>query len=215
MPYDALVFDNDGVLTMPTPMDLVRTAIHNTFVEFGVDPSEDDVSGALNGSLTHLRRVCRNHDVDVDAFWTRREARAAAIQREALEDGRKPLYDDFDALYNLDADLGVVSNNQHETVEHVVEVFGLQDLFRTTYGREPTVAGLRRKKPTPYYLKRALADLDADRALYVGDSNVDVIAATRAGVDSAFIRRPHRADYPLAAEPTHEIDSLYDLDGLA
>ncbi len=40
---------------------------------------------------------------------------------------------------------------------------------------------------------------------------VDVLAATRAGADSAFIRRPHRDDYQLAANPTYEVESLDDV----
>ena len=58
------------------------------------------------------------------------------------------------------------------------------------------------------YLDRALSDLGTRDALYVGDSGVDVEAATRAGVDSAFVRRDHRADYPLRAEPDYEVPDL-------
>jgi phosphoglycolate phosphatase-like HAD superfamily hydrolase len=118
------------------------------------------------------------------------------------------------ALPDLDVPLGVVSNNQHETVEHVLDVFGLGDVFETAYGRDPDARGVRRKKPSPYYLNRALADLadfGVENALYVGDSNVDLVAASRAGVDAAFVRRPHRADYSLVREPAHELTSLSEL----
>ena len=54
-----------------------------------------------------------------------------------------------------------------------------------------TVESLERKKPNTHYVERALSDLDADAALYVGDSESDVVAADRAGLDSAFVRRPH------------------------
>jgi len=55
-----------------------------------------------------------------------------------------------------------------------------------------------------------LSDLRADTALLVGDSESDVVAARNAGIDSAYIHRPHR-DGALTVTPTYEIDSLSDL----
>ena len=214
MTYEAVVFDNDGVLTVPTERTVYRAGVRAAFEEFGADPAAEAIDGLFRGSLTGVRRVCEAHDVDHEAFWPRHEVHVSDAQREALEAGAKTLYEDFEALRTLDVPLAVVSNNQHATIEHIVEVFELDDLFEVAYGREPTVEGIRRKKPSPYYLERALSDLGVDSALYVGDSNVDVLAADRAGIDSAFVRRPHRADYPLTADPTHELDSLHDLPAL-
>jgi HAD superfamily hydrolase (TIGR01549 family) len=214
MSYEAVVFDNDGVLTVPTGSEVYRAAVRTAFEEFGVDPTTEGVDGIVHGSLTRIQRVCNVHGVDHEEFWPRHEAHAAAAQREALERGIKTRYEDFDALRSLDVPLAVVSNNQQATVDHVVEVFDLDDLFEVTYGREPTIEGVRRKKPSSHYVERALEALDVESALYVGDSNVDVLAADRAGIDSAFVHRPHRADYQLAADPTHELDSLHDLPAL-
>lgn len=226
MGYDAVVFDNDGVLTHLTDWDLIRGAIRDAFAEFGVTPADNHVEDALRGEPDRLHRLADHHGVDPDRFWARREAHAAAAQREAMETGDKPLYDDCAVLARLRAryglKLGIVSNNQHETVEHVLDVHGIGHLFDTAYGRDPTFAGARRKKPNPYYLERALADLDAESALYVGDSDSDVRAAhnadSRTGptidVDSAFLRRPHRRGYRLDVEPTHEIASLRELPAL-
>lgn len=110
--------------------------------------------------------------------------------------------------------LGVVSNNQHRTVEHVVAECDLGDLFETWYGRHPTLDGMARRKPDPSYLEHAIEDLGTREVLYVGDSNVDIEAAAEAGVDSAFVRRPHREGYDLRREPTHRIDGLDELPGI-
>jgi phosphoglycolate phosphatase-like HAD superfamily hydrolase len=215
MAYDAVVFDNDGVLTRLTDWELVRQSIRDTFAEFGAEASDDHVEDVLRATPERVRRVAGEHGLDPETLWRRREANAAAVQREAMLAGDKPLYDDFDALRALredhGLDLGVVSNNQHETVEHVLDVHGVGDLFSTAYGREPTLSGITRKKPDPHYLDRALSDLRAEEALYVGDSGSDVEAAHNAGVDSAFVRREHRAEYDLSVDPTHEIASLHDL----
>ncbi|ELZ80894.1 phosphoglycolate phosphatase [Haloferax elongans ATCC BAA-1513] len=211
MCYDAVIFDNDGVLTRPTLLEVEREAVRRAFSEFDVDPTTEAVDGVIHGGLTRLRRICRIHDVPTDEFWTSHEAHAAAVQRDCLENGTKPLYSDVQALDDLDHPLAVVSNNQHETIEHILDVFDLTDRFEVAFGREPTVEGARVKKPDPHYIQRAMAELGVESALYVGDSNVDVVAATRAGIDSAFIRRPHRDGYKLAADPTYELDSLDEL----
>lgn len=108
-----------------------------------------------------------------------------------------------------DLDIGIVSNNQHEMVEHVVDQFDLGvDIY---YGRQPTFEGLDRCKPDPPSLERALDDLDANRAGYVGDRESDVTVAEAAGLDSAFVRRSFNAETRLGTEPTYDVDSLYEL----
>jgi phosphoglycolate phosphatase-like HAD superfamily hydrolase len=54
-----------------------------------------------------------------------------------------------------------------------------------------------------------MADLGIERPLYVGDSESDVEAARRAGVDVAFLRRTHNAERSLSVEPTYEVTSLH------
>jgi phosphoglycolate phosphatase-like HAD superfamily hydrolase len=217
MGYDAVLLDTEGVLTERTSSEVWRAAARAAFAEFDADPTTEGVDGVVHGSLSRIRRVCEVHDIAAEAFWPRHEARAAAAQRRALESGRKGLYDDVEALFGLDCDpeFGIVSNNQHRTVEHVVDVYDLADRFAVRYGREPSLEAVRLTKPSPHYIERSLDDLGLDPArdavLYVGDSNVGVLAADRAGVDSAFVRRPHRLGYELAAEPTYEFESLHDL----
>ena len=105
-----------------------------------------------------------------------------------------------------------MSNNHHSTVAFLLEHFGWTGTFDTYSGREMSVESLQRKKPTTHYLERALGDLGTDSALSVGDSGSDVLAAHRAGLDSAFVRRQHARDVELPVEPTHEVETL---DGVA
>ncbi|MFB6280711.1 MAG: HAD family hydrolase [Haloferacaceae archaeon] len=217
MGYAAVVFDNDGVLVVPTERRLLRRAAARAFAAFGVDPPPDGTAAAADGDPDRIERACDRCGIDPAAFWAACEARAAGAQRAALATGAKPPYGDVAALRDLDRPLGLVSNNQHATIEAILDRFGLRGLFGAAYGREPSLRGLRRKKPATHYLDRALADLGvapAD-ALLVGDSNADLRAAAAAGADAAFLRRPHRADYDLAVEPTHVVDSLHDVAALA
>lgn len=209
--YDAIVFDKDGVLVEPTETRRIREALEETFAEFAVpSPPESLLEGLLDQETMREALHCQ-FGIDPAAFWRCREHNAAAVQKEAARAGEKTPYDDLRDIERLPVPLGLVSNNQRMTVEFMLEHFEFGDLFETAYGREPTLTGARRKKPEPYYLEQALADLDASVALYVGDSNKDLEAAHRAGVDSAFVRRSHREDYDLEHEPTVEVSSLADL----
>lgn len=209
MRYDAIVFDNDGVLTELTGREAKRTSIRNTLREFGVtNPTDTDVDVLYDVTPTDIKTVAERYDLDPVELLKRREADMATIQRDMLRSREKDVYEDVEVLWELPVPLGIVSNNQHRTIEHVIEIFGLDSAVETYYGRKPTMPGIDCRKPNPTYLNRAIADLAADKPLYVGDGNMDVNAAHRAGIDVAFLRRDHRANYELERDPTYEINGL-------
>jgi len=211
--YDAVLFDNDGVLVELMDIEDIYGAVEKTFAEFGVTPKREEVESLVGCDIEFVVDLCESYGIDAEEFWRRRDANVSRVQRNAVDAGEKSPYEDFDAVERLARDytVGVVSNNQQATVDHVVESFGMS-FFDVHYGREPTVESLRRKKPSPHYVERALEDVGTRNALYVGDSPHDVVAADRAGIDSAFVRREHRTDAKLDAEPTYEVGSLHELE---
>ncbi|WP_363463827.1 HAD family hydrolase [Halogeometricum borinquense] len=213
MQYDAVIFDNDGVLVRLSPLAVLREASRAAFEAVGVtDPAAEHVEQMMLGvTPADVREVSEVYSLDPDVFWAARDGAAADAQISEMRDGRLSCYDDVAALEHIRAPRGIVSTNQQETIDAVLDHHDFSHLFATAYGREPTIESLRRKKPEPHYLERAMADLDAETALFVGDSETDVLAAHRAGIDSAFIRRPHRSDTELDASPTYEIETLYDI----
>ncbi|MFC4449864.1 HAD family hydrolase [Halorussus aquaticus] len=211
--YDAILFDNDGVLVEPPARDTLREAARSAFSAVGVgDANEAHVEDVMHGVTPELLRdVCAAYDLDESAFWEARDRHASRAQREEFRDGERDRYDDVAALADLDHDFGIVSSNQHATIEFILSFFEWEPLFDTYYGRERAVESIRRKKPEPHYLERALADLGTDSALFVGDSESDVEAARRAGLDSAFVRRDHSEGVELSVEPTYEVRDLWDV----
>jgi len=215
MTYDTVVFDNDGVLVGRTRFDVLREATRETFEQFGVDPDPDHVEDMTIGATpTRVDDVCGIYDLEPETFWRERDGTVSRAQQAEARAGRKTPYEDINTLSRLDAARGIVSSNQQETVDFLLDHFGMWGLFDTAYGREATIESLDLRKPHPHYLERALADLDADSALFVGDNESDIRAAENAGIDSAFIRRHHRSDWELNVWPTWEIDSLDDLHGI-
>lgn len=116
----------------------------------------------------------------------------------------------YDGLL-LDHDGVIVSNNQTRIVEAVLDRYDLSDHVDTVRARAPRPESLDRKKPRPAFLEAAMADIGVENPLYVGDSESDVEAGRRAGLDVAFIRREHNADWPLDHDPTYEVAGLDDV----
>jgi len=214
--YDAVIFDNDGVLVSRTSYDVLHEATWAAFDAAGVsDPDPDDVKAmVVDVSSAEVEDVCARYGIDPETFWEQRDRLSAERQQVEARAGRKTPYEDVSALDRLSIPLGIVSSNQQATVDFLLDQFGIGSYFTVALGREPTLASLDRKKPAPYYLHRAAEALDAESVLFVGDNDSDLEAAANAGVDSAFIRRPHRRNHQPSPTPTHIVEDLHDIVGL-
>lgn len=208
--YNAILFDNDGVLVQPPKYRTQVAATRAAFRSVGVEnPSDAHVDDIVSGpTVDRLRTICAVYGVDVRSFWKARERFDEEAQFEQFERGDRCRYDDVTAIDSIPQPCGVVSNNHHSTIEFVLEKFDLQSLFETYYGREKTVESLELKKPNTHYLERALSDLGGGPALYIGDKESDIIAANRAGMDSVFVNRPHNGATERSTTPTYEVDTL-------
>ncbi len=213
MAYDAVLFDNDGVLTAMTDRAILVRAVEDAFRDMGVtDPDPADVERLVVGvTPERLDAIATKYGLDAGAFWYRRDLRASLVQEREIRAGRKPLYEDFAALEEIDLPMGIVSSNQQRTIDAILEHNGIRHRFGTAYGREMALSSLTRKKPATYYLDRAVGDLGVSNPLFVGDSETDIQAAEAAGMDSVFIRRAHRDGLELGSVPTYEIRSLSEL----
>ncbi|MFB6109886.1 MAG: HAD family hydrolase [Halodesulfurarchaeum sp.] len=213
MSYDAVVLDNDGVLTTMTGRSVMVRAVRDAYRDMGVvDPDPADVDRLVHGVTPEdLASVAERYGLAPRPLWYRRDLRASLVQEREIRAGRKTLYRDVEALSAIDRPLGIVSSNQQRTLATILEEYGIGDRFRTVHGREMHPESLARKKPDPHYLDLAIEDLGAENPLYVGDSESDVLAAEAAGVDSVFVRRDHRAEADLEVPPTAEIETLFEL----
>lgn len=204
--YDAVVFDCDGVLVDPTDTAVLVDAVVDAFDAFGVDVARSVARRSVTEDVVPTE-TAREHGIDPEAFWHYRELTASLAQQTHVRAGGKPVYDDVAALDAIESPIGLVSNNQHATIEFLLAFHDLP-AFETARGRRPTLAGAAARKPDPAYVEVALSELGTENALYVGDSEKDVVAARRAGIDAAYLRRDHVADVTLTTEPTFEVPNL-------
>jgi len=209
--YDGLLLDHDGVLLTLTDRATLRETALAALRDAGVDaPSETDAEAlSIRVSTDELAALADRHAVAPERLWQCREDRIETLLRAELDAGRKAPYDDVSALDGVGVPAGVVSNNQRRIIEAALDAHDLAARFETVVAREPTLESLAEKKPEPTYLEAAMADIGSANPLYVGDSESDVVAATRAGVDVAFLRRDHNADAALDTRPTHDVESLH------
>ena len=210
---EPVLFDMDGVLLEGTGTDpaIYAAAADDAIESLGLEPTPAQRRALRRHAIEPVLEHAVDLGVDPDAFWATKDEHASRRSHELIRSGGRRLYDDVDAVYDLaaEATLGLVSNNRHETVTFVVEHFELP--FAAVRGRPPTIDGSRRRKPDPHYLERTLATLDADGGVYVGDRETDVHAARAAGLEAAYLRRPHNDGVSLPEGTAYELHSLEEL----
>lgn len=217
--YDTLILDHDGVVMTVLDGDARAEAclrvglreLQDRELSLPRDTIETLAHSVSPGTVTSMSQRL---DTTPERLWRFRDDVLEAVLTDAAAQGTKRPYPDVDALSDLDAPVGIASNNQRRVVESLLEEYGLASQFETVRAREPELASLNRKKPAPTFLERAWDDVGGSNPLYVGDKGTDILAARRAGIDVAFLRREHNRDRSLDYEPTYEVDTLDTVVGL-
>jgi len=215
-----ILFDMDGVvLEGPrTDQQVYDDAADAALDAFGVDPTPAQRRTLRRTDIDAIDTVCEQLGIETDRFWAQKESFASAGTHERIRSGARKVYDDVDAIADLASrtSIGLVTNNRHETARFVANyldtAFGAS--FDVVLGREPTVEGYRRRKPDPSYIEQALTELGADDGIYVGDRPKDVTAGRAAGLETAFLWRPHNRSRECPPAATYELESLVELDRL-
>lgn len=219
MTYDSLILDHDGVIVDVLDREWRRTLFaqraESIFRDYGVDPDEQALDRLVNGVVyDELLTLSDRLGADPEAVWKARDDTLAAVLQTAARNGDKTPYADVARLSEIDVPLGVASNNQRRVVRSMLAEFDLLAQFGTIHAREPLPESIRRKKPSPTFLERAMDDLGVSDPLYVGDKATDIQAGQRAGMDVALLRRAHNRDRSIEPEPTYEftgLDEVVDL----
>lgn len=104
-------------------------------------------------------------------------------------------------LRDLDLKLGIVTNQSKELTLYGLERFEIIDFFDTVV----TGGEVREPKPSPDILIEAMRRLDTvpNRSLMVGDTEFDILAAHRAGIDSVLLESYGSIKLPPEAVPTY------------
>jgi len=208
-----ILFDMDGVLLKGPRTDpqVYADASDAALAELDAEPTPSQRRDFRNHDIERIRTHCEELRIDLARFWKLKETYASSGSHDRLRSGERGIYDDVDAIRELSdrTTTGLVTNNRHETAAFVAEFVGID--FDVVRGREPTLEGYERRKPDPYYLEEALADLGVSDGLYVGDSPKDIVAGQAAGLETAFLRRPHNRERECPPNATYELESVTEV----
>lgn len=208
-----VLFDMDGVILEGPGTDpqVYADAADDALADLGADPTPTQRADLRRHDLEHVRTHCEALGVDSARFWELKDAYASQRTHERVRSGDRGYYDDVDAIADLAerTTVGLVTNNRHATAEFVADSLDVE--FDVVRGRHPTVESYRRRKPEPDFIEDALSELGVSDGLYVGDSTKDVTAARAAGLEAAFLRRPHNRDVDTPAGALAELESLTEI----
>jgi phosphoglycolate phosphatase len=175
--FDLAIFDCDGVILDSTESN--RAYYNSILAEFGQSPLTD-----RQFSFVHMHtaeesvRYLFKDDLD--------------LQRKALDYARSLDYSRFLAYLDLEPGvnetltsirpplLTALSTNRSNTMPRLVEIFGLDNWFDTIV----CALDVSNPKPDPEGVFKILDRLHVtrDRAIYIGDSVIDEMVASRAGI---------------------------------
>lgn len=199
MKYQAVLFDMDGTV-LDTLRDL-NAAVNRALAEFGYPPQTLDETRQRvgNGSrrLMELSVPEGTDGAEIDRIlaWYLPYYNAHANDETGPYKGIPEL---LCALKAAGIPLAVVSNKPDRTVKELSAIH-FHGLLEVSVGENES-GGVRRK-PWPDTLLAAAAALgvEAGECLYVGDSEVDVLTAARAGMDCASVLWGFRSREELTA----------------
>lgn len=201
----AVLFDLDGTL-LDTLGDLTD-AVNYTLRHYGrPERTEAEMRYIIGNGVVHLLTSAFGADsraLDMDevlAFYR-------AYYDVHATDRTCPYPGVVEALAQLQKNypVGIVSNKPHEVVAPLCARF-----FPGVYALGECAD--RPRKPAPDMVQKAMADLGADRCVYVGDTQIDVQTAQNVGAPCLTVLWGFRdKDQLEAAGATHFCENTADL----
>ena len=185
----AVVFDLDGTLADTAPD--IRAVANGVLAERGAEPLSlaETIRFIGNGAPAFVARMRAARDLA-----ERDEPAMLAAFLRGYEDAHDltRLYPGvLPALERIAASgvrMGICTNKPEAPARALLKHLGLSDVFGTVIGGDT----LPVRKPDPAPLRAALAALEADETLYVGDSEVDEATARAASVPFALFEHGYR-----------------------
>jgi len=189
LPFDLVLFDLDGTLIETAPE--IGDAVNDTLAQFGLPAvTQAQVDRWIGHGTRELlvQALAHARGTSVDAVRMAADLPAIAqafdghYQRRCGTRSRPypHVREVLQALRSRGVRLAVVTNKEGRYTHTVLAAHGLQPLF------DRVVSGdtLPTKKPDPAGVRSCLAQFGVPpaRALFVGDSSIDVATARNAGV---------------------------------
>lgn len=194
-----VIFDLDGTL-LDTLGDLAASVNHALRTHHLPERSAAEVRRFLGNGIRNLMEQSVGGAVEGEAFEQVLQTFRSHYVEHCLDTTRPytGIMELLAALRERGVKMAIVSNKLHPAVQELSERF-FSGYIDSAVGESATV----RRKPCPDGVMQALRELGstANEALYVGDSEVDLATAERAGLRCALVTWGFRDEADLRALP--------------
>ena len=202
--YDVILFDMDGTLINSDPMLL--ESFHDLYAlyKYGESKSPEEI---LKFSGPPIRETLKKEFPDMDQEFMLNEF--YRISRKYY-DTHIFLYDHtlevLEDLKNNGCKLGVVTNKSHHMTLVALKNLNLEKYFDVVVAFDDVKVG----KPNPEGINKAIDLAKGNKAIYLGDNDIDLISAKNAQIDSILVHfSPREVLHKELA--TYEISSYLEL----
>jgi len=205
-PYDLILFDLDGTLIETAPE--IADAVNDTLLQFGYAPaSQQQITDWIGHGTRELLIQALAQATHASAEAVRGSAQFATLEAAFGEHymrrcgSRSQLYPQvratLTALRAAGVRLALVTNKEARYTQAVLDAHQLDAAFdRVVCGDTLAV-----KKPDPAGIESCLQQFGVapERALFVGDSSIDVATARNAGIAVWVLPYGYNMGQPIAA----------------
>ncbi|SFI63699.1 pyrophosphatase PpaX [Thermoflavimicrobium dichotomicum] len=205
MKYSVVLFDLDG--TLINTNELILTSFLYTLEKHCPGKyTKEDIIARMGQPLVEQMRFFDERQAEemVKTYQVHNESHHDELVKE-FPYVREVLAD----LHQAGIKMGVVTNKRRKMAEMGLKRFGLDQWMQVVVCVEDT----KQAKPAPDMIHLALEKLAAPKesALMVGDSRFDLLAAERAGIDSAAVGWSLHLEELEAYHPTYVLHDMRDL----
>ncbi len=204
----ALIFDVDETLVYYEDYDAKEwfsKYLEPAFQQHGINIDFETYRKMVKGILP--RSYVERFGIDHVEFWKLVDNVNLRYRKLLAKEGKIKIFPDvsqtLSELRTMGLKLAAVSNASQDCTEFVLELFNLKKYFEVVFGKDYSY--LDGVKPNPYLIQKTLKALNVspNEVLVVGDSDLDVKAAHRAGIKAVQVLRfdnfVKEADYHVKA----------------
>lgn len=200
MNFDFFLFDLDGTLLnlgdMSAYADMILLSTLNRLKASKLP--EKDQRSEFWSSGSNFAAVLKKWGVESpNSFWEHYDKIDFEHRKVLIKEKKICLFNDVNAILNdlnryENIKLAIISNTSDFVVDHVLKKFNITQYFQEIYSMGVNI-NQESAKPSPNGIFSVLARLNYDplynKALMIGDSKVDIIAAKKAGIQACLINR--------------------------
>lgn len=178
MKYDAVIFDLDGTLT--DTLEDLKSSVNHALKEFGFpERTLGEVRSFVGNGVRRLIYLSVPENTPEETAEEclnifKKHYKNNSLVKTKPYDGIVPM---LERLKNQGVKTAVVTNKMHEAAVDIVRIF-FEGLVDVTIGQIDGVA--QKPQPDGIYLALKKLGVTKDKAVYVGDSEVDCITAKNA-----------------------------------